>query len=188
MPDTGDPIPARRELMRLVRSGVPHAAIRDEAETEGNRAALLRALATVPLRRGSWWEALLWGALAGFWTLYLLIYSLGTFTDLESVGAGLFAWILGLLFTVQVWRRNGAMYFAGALWLCAGLFIDWWEYWAALDTGGELYGLTYDGMLWITWITLGAAAGMVLLWKRLFHHVRPWGQHRESAEQRIIQF
>jgi hypothetical protein len=183
-----DSIPRRRELRRRVLAGASHEELRQEVETDTNRAGFLRRMASIQVRAPSWWERLLGAWLLFFWAFFALVYLVDLISDLDGANASKIAGsLLGVLLAIQVWLRNGAAYGAGAAWIVAALALDWWQY-AESVRNGDASGVSGSVMIVATGIVLATAMAMVVLQRRLYPHVTFTGRHRASPERRIMQF
>lgn len=163
-----------------------HEAIVSELACDDDPLLVLRRMASIPARKPTWWERVLGAELLVFWALFGLMYAVDLATSLaEMTFAGLGGSLIGILFAVQVWLRNGAAYGAGALWILFAAAYDWWLW---MDAPDDSWDVSLAAMGWWTAVLVGTALIMVLLQRRLFPHVTFIGQHRASPERRIIQF
>lgn len=182
----GNLMPSRQELLQRVFAGVSHEELREELETDANRPKLLRRLASIPVRTPEWWERVLGWWLLVFWTAFAMVYSVGILLGPGRHNAiGLAALALSLLLTIQVWRRNGSAYGAGAVWITVSLGVEWWGYWTALDATGHLDRVISIEAIIVTACMSLAVASMLVLWQRLFPHVTVLGRHRHSPQRRV---
>lgn len=182
-----DQMPSRGELRRRVFGGVSHDELRRELESRENHQALLRRLASVPSRAPLWWESVIGAWLLLFWSVYIVVYSLGTAFGHPSA-SGLFAWGIAVLFAVQIWIRNGAAYGAAAVWLAVSIVVEWRGYLSsAAAANGDVAQIRIEATVVTVLMTLTVAA-LLVLQRRLFPHVTFFGRHRASDERRVVQF
>ncbi len=189
LPETESSLRKRSALRRRIMSGESHAGLRRDLESVADERSVGRLLASIPLRRPTWWERILDLWVLCFWSLYILAATLGTFVDNSlTIGAGV-SYVVTALFAYQVLRRNGALYAPASLWLVYHLFMEWQLYLGDDGrTGTDPYGTTLqDVLLWTVAVALAIGA-MLIVKHRLFGHVTLLGAHRDLGEERIPGF
>ena len=116
----------RKELRRLVLDGWSHEDIVAKVGFEGE--STLKTLATLPIRRPSWWERGLAGGLVFLWALLTLASGLEVTFGLPEVPLGWLIWTaIALVICVQLFRGNGSVYGPSIALLLADVVWMWTE-------------------------------------------------------------